>query len=153
MDFEAEQAAYQARNAELIAEISTARVEDLCSAWDLEIVNDPQHARWEAILNEDSIGELSYRLVGDRIVLLSTWVSYPYRQRRVATELIARALDQIRAVGKTVTVICPVIGEFIAHNEKYRGLVDPLHPGSGMSALHASASDEEQLIAFEQEVG
>lgn len=153
VEFEAEQEAHRTRDAQLIAQVTNVHVADLRSNWEMEVVNDAEHGRWEAILNEDTVAELSYRLVGGRVVLLSTWVAHPYRQQHVATELIARVLDEIRAAGKKVTVICPVIGAFIAHNQAYGDLVDPRHPGPGMPAAGAASSDEEQLSAFEQELG
>lgn len=64
------------------------------SAWSLDVFNDVEHGRWEAVLNQDSIAELSYRYVGGRMVLLSTWVPPPYRGKGVATELVAHALDE-----------------------------------------------------------
>jgi predicted GNAT family acetyltransferase len=151
--FEAEHEARKARDAQLAAQVAKALADDLRSDWAMEIVKDAEHGRWEAILNEDTVAELSYRLVGGRVVLLSTWVAYPYRQQHVATELIARVLDEIRDTGKKITVICPVIGAFIAHNQAYGDLVDPRHPGSGMSTVLAGASDEEQLARLEQELG
>jgi GCN5-related N-acetyltransferase len=57
-------------------------------------------------------------------VLLTTRVNRAYRNRRVATELVARLLDEIRESGKKITIICPVVGEFIARNPKYLHLID-----------------------------
>jgi hypothetical protein len=61
-------------------------------------------------------------------VLLSTWVAHPYRQKRVATELIARVLDEIRHSRKKITIICPVVGDFIARNPELRADVVELTP-------------------------
>jgi predicted GNAT family acetyltransferase len=52
-----------------------------------------------------------------------------YRKHGVATELVAKALDDIRSTGKTITVICPVVREVIDHYPQYRDLVDKVHPG------------------------
>jgi hypothetical protein len=56
-------------------------------------------------------------------VLLTTWVNRAYRNRRVATELVARVLDEIRESEKKIT-ISPVAGEFIARNPEYLDLID-----------------------------
>ncbi|MFL1434452.1 hypothetical protein [Nocardiopsis protaetiae] len=37
---------------------------------ELEIVNDTERDRWIAVLGADGIGELTYRFVGGRVVLL-----------------------------------------------------------------------------------
>jgi GNAT superfamily N-acetyltransferase len=78
-------------------------LDEIRSGWDLDIANDVEHGRWEAIVLNDTIGEISYRFVGGRLVLLSTWVDRLYRQQRIATELIARVLDEIRDSGNTQT--------------------------------------------------
>ena len=101
------------------------------SEWNLDIVNDTEGKRWVALLGVDAIAELTYRYVGGRVVLLSTWVDSVYRDQRVASELIGHALDEIRDTGRRITVICPVVGAFIAHNPQYLDLIDEVHPGSG----------------------
>jgi predicted GNAT family acetyltransferase len=47
----------------------------------------------------------------------------------VAAELIAKALDDIRASGRKVTVICPIVRMVIDHHPQYEDLVDEEHPG------------------------
>jgi len=87
--------------------------------------------------------------------LLSTWVNHAYRNHRVATELVARVLDEIRESGKKITIICPVVGEFIARNPEYLDLIDKVHPGSGAYPQHEPAvgrDDDEQFTAFEHDM-
>jgi predicted GNAT family acetyltransferase len=38
-------------------------------------------------------------------------------------------LDDIRAKGKKVTILCPLVASFIAGHPEYADLVDPEHPG------------------------
>lgn len=125
------------------------------SSWELDVLNDTERGRWIATLGADAIGELTYRFVGGRVVLLSTWVNHAYRNRHVATELIHRVLEEIRETGKKITIICPVVGEFIARNPEYRELIDTVHPGSGAYPLQDStggSDDEQQIAAFEQDM-
>jgi GNAT superfamily N-acetyltransferase len=87
--------------------------------------------------------------------LLSTWVNPAYRNHRVATELVARVLDEIRETGKKITIICPVVGEFIARNPQYLDLIDKVHPGSGAYPRHEAAGgpdDEQQIAPFENDL-
>jgi hypothetical protein len=35
----------------------------------------------------------------------------------------------VRAQGKTVTIMCPIVRTFIEHNPEYADLIDPKHPG------------------------
>lgn len=118
-------------NAALIAALRTTNADETESSWELDVINDAERGRWIAALGAEAIGELTYRFVGGRVVLLSVWVAHPYRNRRVATELIHRVLDEVRETGRKITIICPVVGEFVAHHPEYLDLIDTVHPGSG----------------------
>jgi predicted GNAT family acetyltransferase len=154
LDFEAEATTREKSNATLMTALARFHANETRSSWELDVINDAEHGRWTAILNEDAVAELPYRFVSGRVVLLSTWVAHPYRNQRVATELIARVLDEIRASGKTITIICPVVGEFIARNPSYADLIDPVHPGDGAYPRRDPADGDldEQLTAFERDL-
>ena len=152
---EAEAATREESNAALIAALDETSLNEVESSWELDVINDAEHGRWVAALGADAIGELPYRFVGGRVVLLSTWVDPAYRRNRVATELVARVLDEIRESGKKITVICPVVGEFIARNPQYLDLIDKVHPGAGAYPQHQPAggqNDEQQIAAFEHDL-
>jgi len=93
-NLEAEVATREENNAALIAALDKVGLNEVESDWELEVIDDAEHGRWVATLGTDAIAELRYRLRGGRVVLLSTWVDHPYRNHRVATELIARALQE-----------------------------------------------------------
>ncbi|GAA1647456.1 hypothetical protein GCM10009733_050700 [Nonomuraea maheshkhaliensis] len=100
-------------------------------AFDFTVVNDEKAGIYEGILSDRKIAGLPYNVAGDdRLVLLATSVFPEYRQQGIATELIRRVLDDVRAQGKTVTIMCPVVRAFIEHNPEYTDLVDPEHPGA-----------------------
>lgn len=141
------------RNAALIASLEKT-TDDFESEWELDVINDDERGRWIAALGAEAIGELTYRFVGGRVVLLSTWVSHAYRNHGVATELISRVLDEIRPSGKKITIICPVVGEFIARNPQFLDLIDKTHPGSGAypkDFLDGSGSDNDKITAFQHD--
>lgn len=151
---EAEAATREENNAALIAALDETGLSEVESTWELDVINDVERGRWFASLGAEAIAELSYRFVGGRVVLLTTWVDPAYRHNRVATELIARVLDEIRETEKKITVICPVVGEFIARNPQYLDLLDKVHPGSGAHPRHEPAvgQDDERLTAFEHDI-
>ncbi|MEU4093267.1 GNAT family N-acetyltransferase [Streptomyces sp. NPDC026673] len=153
-DFGAEASAREENNAALIAAFDQANLSEAESSWVLDVVHDAEHGRWVAALGDEGIGELSYRFVGGRVVLLTTWVDPAYRKNRVATELISRVLDEIRESGKKITIICPVVGEFIDRNPEYAGLIDTVHPGAGASPKHKPAEDrhDDELTAIEHDL-
>ncbi|HEY4269328.1 MAG TPA: GNAT family N-acetyltransferase [Galbitalea sp.] len=57
-----------------------------------------------------------------------------FRGQGIATELIRRVLDDVRAHGKTVTIVCPIVRTFIERNPEYTDLVSPKQPGSTLSS-------------------
>jgi predicted GNAT family acetyltransferase len=151
---EAEAISREESDSALIAELVSSPNE-INSEFALDVINDTERGRWIAALGADAIGELSYRFVGGRVVLLTTWVNHAYRNRHVATELIARVLDEIRETTRKITIICPVVGEFIARNPQYADMIDKVHPGSGAYPKpHAATtrSDKHELATFEHDV-
>ncbi|WP_329260012.1 N-acetyltransferase [Actinoallomurus sp. NBC_01490] len=99
-------------------------------ALDFAVVNDEKAGIYEAIAGDREIAGLTYNVAGDdRLVLLAILVFPEFRKQGVATELIRRVLDDVRALGKTVTIVCPIVRTFIEHNPEYADLIDPYHPG------------------------
>jgi predicted GNAT family acetyltransferase len=97
---------------------------------DFDVVNDEKSGIYKAIAVTTEIAGMPYNVAGhDRIVLLATSVIPEFRNQGVATRLIRTVLDDLRAHGKTVTVVCPIVRHFIARNPEYADLVDPEHPG------------------------
>ena len=151
---EAEAVNREGGNAELIAALGHPDPSGAESSWDMEVLLDEERGRWIAVLGADAIGELTYRFVGGRVVLLSTWVDHNYRNHRVAAELMRRVLDQIRDTGRKITVICPVVGEFLARNTPYLDLVDDVHTGVGAYPRRdrVGGADGDELGAFVHDV-
>jgi predicted GNAT family acetyltransferase len=99
-------------------------------ALDFTVVNDEKTGAYWAMVGEREIAALPYEVAGDdRLVLLGTSVFPEFRKQGVATELIRRVLDDVRAQRKTVTVMCPVVRTFVEHNPEYANLIDPKYPG------------------------
>jgi predicted GNAT family acetyltransferase len=99
-------------------------------AFDFHVLNDEKTGIYEAIVGDTEIAGLPYNVAGDdRLVLLATSVFPEFRKQGIATELIRRVLDDVRAQGKTVTIMCPIVRTFIEHNPEYADLIDPEHPG------------------------
>ena len=99
-------------------------------AFDFEVVKDEKVSTYAAIAGDRAIAGLTYDVAGDdRLVLRATSVFPEFRKQGIATELIRRVLDDIRAQGKTVTIMCPIVRTFIVNNPGYTDLIDPGHPG------------------------
>ena len=97
--------------------------------FDFNLVNEEENGIYEAFVGDTEIGGITYSLTGDRIVLLAASVFPAFRHQGVATEMIRRVLDDVRAQGKTTTIICPIVRTFIDNHPQYEDLVDLKHPG------------------------
>jgi len=99
-------------------------------AFEFTVVNDEEAGIYEAIVGDREIAGLPYAIAGDsRLVLLATSVFPEFRKQGIATGLIRSVLDDVRAQGKTATIMCPIVRTFIEHNPEYADLIDPEHPG------------------------
>lgn len=104
--------------------------DDHAPAMDFFVVNDESTSTYEAISGDTVLGGLTYNVAeGDRIVLVAAAVFPEFRGQGIATELIRRVLDEMRARGKTVTVFCPIVWAFLDRNPGYTDLLDPKLPG------------------------
>jgi predicted GNAT family acetyltransferase len=103
---------------------NTAAQPVLSSDFELDITHDPDLAVYRAWIKRDEVAILTYKIVGHRFVLLSTSVVPGFRKHGIATELIAHVLDDVRGSGRTVTVVCPAVREFMDHYPQYEDLLD-----------------------------
>ncbi|MGW5669602.1 GNAT family N-acetyltransferase [Micromonospora sp. NPDC003776] len=99
-------------------------------AFDFHVVNDEKLGIYDGIVGDREAAGLTYKVAGDdRLVLLATSVLPEFRKQGIATELIRRVLDDVRGQGKTITITCPIVRNFIEHHPQYADLIDPEHPG------------------------
>jgi predicted GNAT family acetyltransferase len=111
-------------------ELSRHQAVHIGEVFEFSVVNNEETGIYEAVNGDTKIAGLPYNDAGsDRLLLLATSVFPEYRHRGVATELIRRVLDDVRAHGKTVTIMCPITRSFIERHPDYADLIDPKHPG------------------------
>ena len=95
-------------------------------AFEFYLVKDEKAAIYSAMVGDTEIGSLSYNTAGDdRLVLLELSVFPVHRNKGIATALIRRVLDDVRAHHQTVIVLCPIVHSFIERHPQYADLVDP----------------------------
>jgi quinol monooxygenase YgiN/predicted GNAT family acetyltransferase len=97
---------------------------------DLVVRENTESQTYDAIVGDEIAGTLLYEHEGPRLVLTHTAVQPRFQHKGVATALIAGALDDIRAKGQKITILCPMVNTFIESHPDYADLVDPEHPGS-----------------------
>jgi predicted GNAT family acetyltransferase len=97
---------------------------------DVVVRDNPESRTYDAMVGDEIAGTLLYEFEGPRIVLTHTAVQPRYQHHGIASKLIPGALDDIRAKGKRVTVICPFVREYIDAHPAYADMVDDRFPGT-----------------------
>lgn len=121
----------------LIAELD----DEHAPAIDFYVVDDEENGVYQAISGDTELGGLTYSVAGPtRLVLLAVSVFPEYRDQGIATELTRRALDSVRAKGKTATILCPIVRAFVDRNPEYADLVDATRPGVPSRPSHPEAN-------------
>ncbi|MFD0782453.1 GNAT family N-acetyltransferase [Micromonospora azadirachtae] len=109
------------------------------TALDFRVVNDENLGTYDAIVGDREVAGVTYSVTGDdRLVLLGTSVLPEFRKQGIASELIRYVLNDARAQGRTVTILCPIVRSFIDHNPEYADLIDARHPGVTQRRTHLS---------------
>jgi predicted GNAT family acetyltransferase len=137
-------------------------------AFAFEAVKDEKVGIYDAIVGDREVAGLVYDVAGgDRLVLRATSVFPDFRKQGIATELTRRVLDDVRAQGKTVTIMCPFVRTFIENNPEYADLIDPEPPNDqgsprtesvtmtinfGRWGTRREAGDGQLVLAAEQQV-
>jgi predicted GNAT family acetyltransferase len=93
------------------------------------VTHDASDRTYQAQLNGTVVGTVIYEVEGPRVILTHTIVEPSFRGRGIATELVRGTLDDLRRNGKTVTILCPFVTDFITRNPGYADLLDAGHPG------------------------
>lgn len=91
--------------------------------------DNPESGAYEAVIDGEVIGIVGYNDAHDRRVLTHTAIDPGYRHQGLAHRLIRYALDDIRTHHRTVTIICPIVTDFIRKHPEYTDLIDPSRPG------------------------
>lgn len=104
-------------------------------SFDFRVVRDDAAGVYVAVAGDHEVGGVTYNLIGERgIILLAVSVFPEFRGRGVATDLIRRVLDDVRASGRTISNYCPVVATFIRQNSAYADLIDQEFSGVGTPA-------------------
>jgi predicted GNAT family acetyltransferase len=114
----------------LIAEVSEAPDGSRPRASiDFDLVRDDEREVYDALVGDEAVATMTFALAKSRIALISAEVPPDRRNQGIATELVWRVLDDVRAHGETVTVICPIVRTFIDGHPEYDDLVNQVRPG------------------------
>ena len=95
-----------------------------------ELVDDTSRGRFELYRDSGLVGWLYYtHLKPNRYALQHTEVDPSHEHQGVASALVDRVLDEIRAREGTVTAICPFVVDHLSRTPAHADLIDARHPG------------------------
>lgn len=90
----------------------------------VSIEDRPDDDRYEARVEGELAGILTYHRHGQRITLVHTEVDDAFEGQGVGKELAVHALDAARAAGLEVIPSCPFVAEYVRrHPDRYADLV------------------------------
>lgn len=94
---------------------------------DPTIEDVPSIHHYELRIDGELVGHINYRDDGERRVILHTKVDDTFAGQGLGTKLIVAALDDIRAKGKRMVALCPMVSAYVIKNRDYDDIVDPPH--------------------------
>lgn len=89
----------------------------------VEVADRPDEQRWELLVDGEHAGQIEYRSRGARVAMIHTEIEPSFEGRGLASELIARALDDARSRRLQVLPHCPLVREHIKRHPEYVELV------------------------------
>lgn len=90
---------------------------------DVTVQHNDRLARYEAVLDGRLIGQLDYRIDGQRMVMFHTEVDRRHGGEGIAGRLAEAALQRASVDGLQVVPSCSYIGDYIARHPEHRSLV------------------------------
>jgi predicted GNAT family acetyltransferase len=89
----------------------------------IDVRDNSDESRYAASLDGQPVGFAYYRAEPGRVVFTHTEVQPEAEGKGVASELIRRALDDVRRRGLSAVPLCPFVRAFIARHPDYQDLV------------------------------
>ena len=90
---------------------------------ELEVVDNPEASRYEALLGDRVAGFSEYLVKPGRLVFTHTIVEPEFEGRGFGSKLVREELDDVRRRGLKVTPLCPFVRAFIRRHPEYQDLV------------------------------
>jgi predicted GNAT family acetyltransferase len=87
------------------------------------VVDNAPELRYEVWSGDALAGLIRYTRDGDVLTLVHTEVEPAFEGEGIGSALVAGALDDIRANGKTIRVVCPFVAAYLQRHPEYADLV------------------------------
>ena len=73
---------------------------------EMTVRDNAESRTYDALIGDQVVGTIVYERSGSRLVFRHTIVEPAFRGRGIGTALVTKALDDVRAKGRTLTVYC-----------------------------------------------
>ncbi|SDM46801.1 hypothetical protein SAMN05421823_11412 [Catalinimonas alkaloidigena] len=87
----------------------------------MEVTHNPTEQRFEIRLDGER-AELQYRIQGQQLYFLHTWVPEAIAGRGLASQLARAGLDYARQTGTSIVVLCPFVRAYLQRHPEYHDL-------------------------------
>jgi predicted GNAT family acetyltransferase len=87
------------------------------------VQENPALHRFEVLVDGEVAGFATYRLDGDRVVVLHTEVDPAYRGQGLARRLAEETLRALRDSGRPIVPVCPFFARYLGEHPEYADLV------------------------------
>jgi predicted GNAT family acetyltransferase len=90
---------------------------------DVQVSDNPEKRRFEALVNGRVAGFLFYQERDGQLVLVHTQVGGEWEGQGVGSRLVSGALESIRERGLRMTPVCPFVRSYLERHPGYSELV------------------------------
>ncbi len=109
----------------------------------IEVVNNREHRRFEAVVGGALAGFSEYELDDKRIIFTHTEVDDSYEGQGVGSVLVRGALDEVRLEGThRVVPRCPFVKAFIDRHPDYADLMRGGNPAPAGGVGHSEGAND-----------
>ena len=90
----------------------------------LRLIDNRSARRYELQRGEKVVGFIAYDTQNGSVVLIHTEVDSAFEHRGLGSQLVAGALEDIRARGLSVVPICPFVSSYLRQHPEEADLVE-----------------------------
>jgi predicted GNAT family acetyltransferase len=90
---------------------------------DVRVVDNPEESRYELWLGATRAGVIEYEAEPGTILLLHTEIDPAFEGQGLGAQLVAAALEDLRARGLKLVPLCPFVRSYLHRHQEYADLV------------------------------
>lgn len=92
------------------------------------VSEDTDGRRYTLVLDGHVIGFTEFRDRGEQRIFFHTEIDDAYAGHGLSSVLVTAALDDVRARGRRVVPVCPLVAKFLTKHDAYQDITDAVTP-------------------------